>query len=133
MIREDRVGPVVVGGKNAGYGLTRFGVDTVSAQVVVRDLADGKLLHVASAASRILVESFQSIDSLVLKSDGAVAWISEIGSVISRTRYLEVHRLDALGSALLDSGPGIVGRSLRLNGSTVTWRDGSRTRSATLR
>jgi hypothetical protein len=133
MIREGRVGPVAVGGKDAAYGLSRFGVDTVSAEVIVRNLADGRLVHEGAATSRILVESFQSVDSIVVKPDGAVAWISEVGSVISRNRYVEVHRIDGRGAALLNSGSRIVGRSLRLHGSTVTWREGSATRSATLR
>jgi hypothetical protein len=132
-IRQGRVGVIAVAGRYAGYGLSSFGVDTVSAQVIVRNLADGRILHDAAATSRILVESFQSIDSIVVKPGGAVAWISEVGSVISHNRYLEVHRLDSRGPALLDSGTGIVSRSLRLHGSTVTWRDGSVTRSATLR
>ena len=132
-IRQSRVGAIAVAGRNAGYGLSNFGVDTVSAQVVVRNLLNGKIIHNAVATSRILVESFQSIDSVVIKTDGAVAWISEVGSVISHNRYLEVHRLDGRGQALLASGGGIVSRSLRLHGSTLTWRDGSVTRSASLR
>jgi hypothetical protein len=131
--REGRVGVIAVAGRYAGYGLTSFGVDMVSAQVIVRSLANGNVLHQAAATSRVLVESFQSIDSIVLKPDGAVAWISQVGSVISHGRYLEVHRLDSRGQGLLDSGAGIVSRSLRLHGSTVTWRDGSNARSASLR
>jgi hypothetical protein len=33
---------------------------------------------------------------------------------------------------LLDSGTGIVPTSLRLHGSTLSWRDGASTRTATL-
>ena len=43
-IRESRVEPVVVAGAAAAYGLVRFGVDTVSASVVVRRLSDGRRL-----------------------------------------------------------------------------------------
>jgi hypothetical protein len=132
-LREDHVGVIAVAGRYAGYGLSSFGVDTVSAQVVVRDLANGQVPHAAPATSRVLVESFQSIDSIVLKPDGAVAWISQVGSVISHGRYLEVHRIDSRGQALLDSGAAIVSRSLRLRDSTVTWRDGWGARSASLR
>ncbi|HEY2651682.1 MAG TPA: hypothetical protein VGI50_07165 [Solirubrobacteraceae bacterium] len=131
-LRQSHVGVIAVAGRYAGYGLSNFGVDTVSAQVIVRNLANGDVLHEAPAASRVLVESFQSIDSIVLKPDGAVAWISQVGSVVSHGRYLEVHRLDSRGEALLDSGAGIVSRSLRLHGSTLTWRNGSTARSASL-
>jgi hypothetical protein len=62
-----------------------------------------------------------------------VAWIGEGGSVIRRgTSDIEVHKADARGSALIDSGQGIDVRSLRLHGSTLTWRGGGRTRSASL-
>jgi hypothetical protein len=45
---------------------------------------------------------------------------------------IEVNRADAHGRALLDSGARIDVRSLRLRGSTVSWRHGAVTRSATL-
>jgi hypothetical protein len=39
------VGPLALAGKDAAYGLTSFGIDTIAARVVVRDLADGRQLH----------------------------------------------------------------------------------------
>jgi hypothetical protein len=133
LIREGRVGVIAVAGRYAAYGLSSFGVDMVSARVIVRNLANGAFVHDAPATTRILVESFQSVDSIVVKPDGATAWIAAVASVVSRNRYLEVHRVDARGTALLYSRPGIVSRSLTLHGSTVTWRNGSTSRSATLR
>jgi hypothetical protein len=63
-----------------------------------------------------------------------VAWIAQGGSVVSgRRTEVEVNRADARGGALLDSGSGIDDRSLRLNGSTITWRDRGRTRSGSLK
>jgi hypothetical protein len=133
-IREGRAGPVAVGGEDAAYGLTSFGVDTGSSVVIVRNLANGRQLHLAVATTRHLVESVQSVDAIVVKPDGAVAWISGVQSVFSRaSRVLEVHRVDTRGQAMLDSGRGIYGRSLRLRGSTLTWRDGSVMRTSTLR
>jgi hypothetical protein len=132
-IREGRAGPVAVAGGYAGYGLTRFGIDTVSSQVVVRNLGNGRELHDTPAITSLLPESFQSVDAIVLKSDGAVAWISAVESVIStRGHQIEVLRIDDRGQATLDSGSGIESGSLRLHGSTVAWRDGSVTRTATL-
>jgi hypothetical protein len=46
---------------------------------------------------------------------------------------LEVQRADASGHAVLDSSRSIRSRSLRLRGSTLTWRDATGIRSATLR
>jgi hypothetical protein len=111
-LRGGRVGPVAVAGRDAAYAISSFGVDTVSAQVIVRNLATGRRLRHAPATSRVLVESFQAVDSIVVKADGAVAWISAEESVISPSRYLEVHRIDARGRAVLDSGSAIGGRSL---------------------
>lgn len=132
-LREARVGPVAVAGTDVGYGSTNFGVDTVNSQVVVRNLGDGRQVHAAPATTTSLPESFQTVDSIVVRSGGAVAWIAEVGSVISHAHEIEVQRVDARGPALLDSGSGIDTRSLRLHGSTLTWRDGSATRTATLR
>src|SRR5436305_553676 len=47
------VGPTALAGSNAAYGLTSRSVDTASAEVVVRHLTDGKVLHSAPAFSRI--------------------------------------------------------------------------------
>jgi hypothetical protein len=133
-IREDRVSTIAVAKTVAGYATTRFGVDTVSSAVVVRDLRSGRQLRALPASTSIRVESFQVVESLVVKSDGAVAWISEVSSIIGRgSAQLEVQRADAGGHAVLESGRSIRTRSLRLRGSTLTWRDGSGTRSATLR
>jgi hypothetical protein len=124
-----------VAGQYAAYGLTNFGVDTVLAQVIVRNLADGKKAHAAPAiTSTHLPESFDSVDSIVVRSDGAAAWIAQVSSVIGHgSAVFEVHRADARGQSLLDASRSIGPRSLQLDGSTLSWRDGGRTRSATLR
>jgi hypothetical protein len=134
-IREGRVGSVAVAGQDAAYGLTQYGVDTVSASVIVRRLSDGTRLRDLAATSRPLgPESFESVDSIVVKRTGAVAWIAEGGSVISgHASDVEVDRADERGHSLLDSGAGIDGRSLRLRDSTISWRHAAATRTATLR
>lgn len=133
-IREGRAGPIALAGQDAAYGFTSFGVDTISTAVVVRDLGDGKRLRSEPATSRPLrAEFFQSVDSIVVKPDGSVAWIGEGGSVISGgVTDIELDKADTHGFALLDSGNGIDTRSLRLHGSALTWRHGGRSRSASL-
>jgi hypothetical protein len=134
-IRQGRAGPLALAGLDVAYGLSRYGVDTISSRVVVRNLASGKEVRSAPATTRPLgPEFFQVITSIVVKPDGAVAWIAQGGSVVSgRRTEVEVNRADARGGALLDSGSGIDDRSLRLNGSTITWRDRGRTRSGSLK
>lgn len=132
-IREGRVGPVALAGAAVAYGLSRFGVDTVSAQVVVRNLSDGSRLHSEPATIRPPgPEHFQSVAAVVVRADGAVAWIGQGGSLVRRGGDVEVGKADAHGRALLDSGSGIDQRSLGLRGSSVTWRHGGATRSARL-
>lgn len=128
------MGPIALAGQDAAYGLASYGVDTVSASVIVRRLSDGEQLRSAPATRKPVGPEFmQSVAAVVVKPDGAVAWIGEGGSVISgRTRDIEVGRADARGVALLDSGTGIDARSLRLQGSSVTWRHSGQTRSASL-
>ena len=128
-----RIAPVVVTGILAGYGAERCGVDTASAEVIVRRLTDGRVLtRVPATTTSVGAEFFQSVTALVLKGDAAVAWIAVNRSIISTNSATEVHRDDRAGSALLDSGAGIATRSLRRDGSLVTWKHDDRLRHARL-
>jgi hypothetical protein len=73
-------------------------------------------------------EAYQSVDSLVVKRDGSVAWIATVNSIIGRGSDVEVHA----NGKRLDSGNAIAPKSLKLSGSQLTWRHGTATRSATL-
>lgn len=139
-----RAAPVRLAGEVVVYGLASCGVDTGSSTVVVLDLATGKRLADLTASTLpIGPESYVSVESLVLRADGAVGWIAHIASLVGRQGVpYEVHRfsggepslLDSGGKpSLLDSGPAIRPASLRLAGSTMTWRDGNSTRSASLK
>lgn len=80
------------------------GAHLVRASLVVRDLRDGKRLDdIVGGASAI-----------VLKSDGALAWIA--GD--------QVDAKDKSGLRVLAKGPYIERRWLRLTRSTVRWREG---------
>ena len=134
-LHQSRVQLVVVAGADAAYALSSFGVDTVSATVVVRRLTDGRRQEHFAATRSGLVEGFGSVTSLALKSDGAVAWIGVAHSIVAHRQVIEVHAAASpSGSAnrVLDSGPAIAPQSLRLHGSTLTWRHGHATRHATL-
>lgn len=129
-----RVGPVVVAGDEAAYGLERCGIDTGSTEVIVRRLTDGRQLRSeASIAGMLGPESFESVDSLVLKPDGAAAWIATGKSIVHvGSKLVELHRVDSRGSALLDSGTAIKPGSLVLHGSRLSWRHGGAVRTSTL-
>lgn len=130
---ESRVGPVAVAGDMAAYGLTNFGVDTVEAMVVVRRLTDGAQLKQFAATHAVGAESFRSVGSVVVRPDGAVAWIGSLRSIIGHRSATEVHEASTGGDEVLDSGPGIEATSLRLHGNELSWVNGGVTRHATLR
>jgi hypothetical protein len=128
------VGPVRVAGQLAAYGLTRCGVDTGFAQVTVRRLTDGKRLRRFAATTSPGVESFQSVASLVLRADGAVAWIGTGHSIIAHgTPRVEVYAADHGAPARqVDSGLSIRPGSLTLHGRQLGWKDHGVVRHATL-
>jgi hypothetical protein len=124
-----RVDNLALAGDVVAYGLDRCGVDTGSTTVVVRRTSDGTRLHsLAAITGPSLVESYQSINALVVTAKGAVAWIATDSSIIGRGKRIEVHA----NGRLLDSGPAIKVGSLRLHGSKLSWRDGAKTRTARL-
>jgi hypothetical protein len=132
-VGSSRAGPVAIAGRLVAYGLERCGVDTGSTIVVVRRLTNGKRLHSDPATTRpVGPESYQTVDSLVVKRDGSDAWIAVANSLGTHGTGTEVHAHDTNGFALLDSGDGVNPSSLRLDGSQLTWRHGARKRSATL-
>jgi len=128
-----RVAPVTVAGRLAAYGLEQCGIDTGFTEVVVRRLSDGRVPHDVNATSPAGPESYQTVDSLVLKPDGAVAWIGTGSSIGTHAVLTEVRRVDRRGEALLDSGAAVRSRSLRLRGSLLSWTHGRTSRTATLR
>ncbi len=137
-IAEARVSPVAVGGDLAAYGLARFGIDTGRSTVVVRRLTDGKQLKEFAATQAVGAESFQTVGSVVVKPDGAVAWIATNFSIVGGGHgTVEVHAADARGDRVLDKAPSHPERidpaSLRLVGSTLAWTDAGVSRHEILR
>lgn len=130
---QPRVGKIALAGVDAAYSETSHGVDTASATVTVRRLDTGRTLRSLAATTQpVGPESFQSVDSLVVKADGSVAWIVVAPSIVRHSSQIEVDRADRRGEATLDTGRGINSSSLRLNGSSLSWRDGGTLRSSTL-
>jgi hypothetical protein len=132
-LRAGRIQALAAAGRLAAYALERCGVDTGRTIVSVRRLTDGKLLASRPAITNaVAVESYQSVESLVLKPDGAVAWVAVLGSLVGHRHATEVHKLDAHGDVLLDSGQTLLPGPLRLAGSKLSWNHGGASRSATL-
>lgn len=138
------VEPIAVAGELAAYGVAHAGVDTSDGQLVVRRLTDGQRLRSVPATDFPSGEQARSlVASLVLRSDGAVAWIGQASQFapirpsradgFGKVRAIEIRAYDKHGPRLLDSGLTIRTDSLRLHGSKLTWKDGAATRSATLR
>ena len=87
---------------------------------------------------RVLEDGIQLLGgttSLVLKADGAVAVINQAPTALSsRAQSFEVDAYDRVGPPrLLASGSDIAPRSLRLQGSTLTWRQRGHQSAAVLR
>jgi hypothetical protein len=129
-----QLGPFALAGAVAAYASRTCGVDTATSQVVVRRLSGGGALLSSNPAldTSSGVESFESVGSIVVRSDGAVAWIGSSSSVATHQSITEV--LAYSGGALrrLDQGPSIRDASLALHGSILTWEDGAARQSAPL-
>jgi hypothetical protein len=131
---QDRVGPIALAGVDVAFGSTNSGVDVISAEVVVKNLTDGRTLRDRPAtAGNFGPETAEQVDSIVVKPDGSVAWIATVNSIISHRGTTEVRKSDRTSRASLDSGRRIKPDSLRLDGSDLTWSDGSARKTAKLR
>lgn len=131
---------IVLSGRLVAFGEHLMGVDTGDSNVVERDLASGRVLSLQAATGTGLPESFYSVQRLLLAPRGALAWVSRSSSVVSQgVVTYEVHAALPRGStAVLDRGPAIEARSLGLSetssgGAALTWRDGTRAMSGSLR
>jgi hypothetical protein len=103
-----------------------------AALVVVRDLRSGRVLHKVPTGTPSVPGPGIGLGpalSLVVKSDGAVAWIARAGP---RTGYYQVHALDGSGDRLLATGQSIDPNSLALAGSTLYWTQEGKPFSAAL-
>ena len=103
-------------------------------QVVVENLRTGRVLQrVPTGTSSPDAVGVGPVVGLVVKSDGAVAWIveNEIPAQHVPAEY-EVHAVDKAGDRLLASGSDIDPHSLALAGSTLYWTQGGKPMSAVL-
>ena len=103
--------------------------------IVVRDLRNGRVLRrLPTGTPATPPENPGDVGvggatAIVLKSDGAVAWIVAVNG---KTTEYQVHTVDKTGSRTVASGPEIAPSSLALVGSTLYWTQGGKPMSATL-
>jgi hypothetical protein len=101
--------------------------------IFVLDLRTGRVLHKLPTGTPNPPNPSEvgvgGAGSLVLKPDGAVAWIVD---TVAREGRHQVHAVDSTGSRELASGPGIDSESLALAGSTLYWTDEGKPETAVL-
>lgn len=127
-----RIGVTAISGVTAAYAATSCGVDTGSTQIVVRRLDTGATLVSQPAARAAFPESFSSASAVVVEAGGAVAWIGHVTSIVRHSSVTAVYAARGSSVRRLDSGSAIGPTSLRLRGTTVSWRHGTAQRSARL-
>jgi hypothetical protein len=118
--------------------------------VIVRDLRTGRVIHSAPTGTVLTpahecdtpgrCQGVGPTTTIVLKSDGAVAWIAEdedrstgLDGTPEHRVYWDVESLDQSGSRLLASGFDIDPHSLALAGSTLYWTQAGKPFSAQLK
>jgi hypothetical protein len=103
--------------------------------IVVRNLHDGRVLNRLPTGTPTMPPEnpgdvgVGGATAIVLKSDGAVAWIV---AVSGKTTEYQVHAFDKAGSRVLASNTEIAPSSLALAGSTLYWTQGGKPMSAAL-
>jgi hypothetical protein len=127
-----------------GYPIVRFAGPYVAFVPTTRSAREGNVwvmdLRSGHKHSYVEVQPFENgicgeAVSLVLKSDGALAWTARNyleGCPQSPPPTVEVRVHDRHGLRVLETAPGIVATSLHISGSTVSWVNGGSTRTATL-
>jgi hypothetical protein len=124
---ETLAGTVVAYAEAASYGNNE-----ARYVMVVRNLSTGRVLHKVTTGTSVKPEATPISEgpatALVVKSDGAVAWIVETGFPVT----YQVYTIDKTGRRLLVSSTDIVPYSLALAGNTVYWMQGDQSFSASL-
>ena len=111
---------------------------TGMSRVIIRNLADVKVRHVFAAASLVAgragPESYGRVLAIVVRADGAAAWITSSQSIVgNRAPLVELDAFQKGSRSLLDSSGQIQAGSLKLRGVDLTWLDGTTPRSYALR
>ncbi|MGA7705412.1 MAG: hypothetical protein WB998_11010 [Solirubrobacteraceae bacterium] len=130
-----------LGGSFVAYEYTLFSQGFKESLVIVRSLLNGHIIHRVPSGPSRLPKSVGAgpLTTLVVKGDGAVAWIVESGReeasaanhFVSHSEYT-IFALDKTGTRQLAAGKNIDPYSLGLVGSTLYWTQGVEPGSAVL-
>ena len=102
-----------------------------TADIVVASLSSGRILKDVADGNGPGGSGTGGTTSLVLKPDGAVAWI--VSFFANNMNVQQVYADDASGYRLIASSAAIAPNSLALAGSTIYWLQAGAAQSATLR
>jgi hypothetical protein len=103
--------------------------------IIVRDLRNGRVLQRLPTGTPTTPAEpgdygIGAATAIVLKSDGAVAWI--VATANGKGGEFQVHAVDKSGSRVLAAGADVSQTSLALAGSTLYWTQGGKPYSAAL-
>ena len=154
-VRDETLAGSVVAYADTSIGGSQSG--RAEWRVVVRDLRTGRVLHKVSTGAPLKPRpgyvGVGNVVSIVVKSDGAVAWIADdyersrpFGASGPEVPYFDVYAVDKSGTRLLAAGTEIDPSSLALSvggsnigqgsrtapGSTLYWTQGGKSESAIL-
>jgi hypothetical protein len=106
------------------------GVDSYRLTAVARNLRTGEAVECSAGfGSHVGGRRGTDVEDLVVTSRGTIAWAAIFwGKGAGRA----VIACTPEGEQILDSGQGIDPESLRLHGSTISWRDSRENRAAEL-
>ncbi len=136
-MREFTVTHTTLSGRFAGAFQQYAGRGGAFVQTRVFDLRSGRLIFEARDGQEYGPDGrpvdFPHGRALAVARNGTAAWtVERLGPRTGRVVTAEVHVRDSAGVRLVDSGAGIVARSLALGGSTVYWTHDGEARSIEL-
>jgi hypothetical protein len=123
----------VLAGRNVAYVVSDITRDSQESFVQVADVRRGRARTVWHGGDLAALPPAQvGVSDLVLRADGAVAWITRTGVQGVQGTRQEVHLANASGERTADPGPNVEIGSLALSAAgTVFWKNGTDLRSAT--
>jgi hypothetical protein len=131
--RNEALGGLMVAYEESGHGCGLDGSECSGTFiVVVRNLGTGRIVYKVPTGTPLHpTPGFVGVGettAIVVKSDGAVAWITE---VLGEGGY-QVHALDKTGNRVLASNRDIKPYALGLRGSELYWVEGGKRMSSVL-
>lgn len=130
------LGTVALAGSVVAFLESRFGVDSGTDSIGVVDVASRRVLRRLADVGHWVdagILGSERVGELVVGRNGSVAWTeSRRARPAAGPTFLVIAAAASGRPAVLDEGPAVDESSLRLSGSTLSWRDGGRLATARL-